>query len=114
MIFSNFFKNRKESFVLPLTGMDNSLKKYPLNDFENNFFYGFKSKYPQYYSGMSFNRMSNGMIKFSYRSYPIGAINRKGVLFVERDMRFKDPWAEFSDPLNHYDDIVACIKRKLK
>ncbi len=114
MIFDNLFKKKKESFVLPLTGMDNSLKKYPLNDFENNFFYGFKSKYPQYYSGMSFNRMSDGSIKFAYRTYPIGGLTRKGILFIETDFRHKEPYKNFDNPLNHYDDIVSCIKRKLK
>ena len=114
MIFNNLFKNKKDSFVLPITGMDASLKKYPTNDFENNFFYGFKIKYPQYYSGMSFNRMSNGMIKFEYKNIPIGGLTRKGVLFVEQDMRHKNPYIEFPDAMNHYDDIVICIKRKIK
>lgn len=114
MIFDNLFKRKKDSFVLPIDGMDSAIKKYPLNDFENNFFYGFRTKFPNWYIGMQFYRTSKGTIQISYRGYPIGGLTRKGILYIEKDLRYKDPFITFDDPLNHYDDIVSCIKRKLK
>lgn len=118
MIFDSIFGKKKESFVLNLKGMDTSLKKYPINDMENNFFFEFSKRYPQYYPGLSMERMSNGVIKFSYRTYPIGGVSfhsKKPHIFVENDFRYKDPYKIIEDDLfNHYEDIINVIKRKCK